>query len=669
MVLRDSLVGGHYRILQKLGQGGFGYTYLAEDTHRFDELCVLKEFTPQVSGPAALEKAQQLFEREAGVLYQLDHPQIPKFRELLRDQGRLFLVQDYVDGPSYQNLLNTRRQYSGSFSEAEIVRLLQHILPVLQYLHGLGVIHRDISPDNLIQRNADGQPVLIDFGGVKQLVVNVRHQLGSGDPYSTVTGQCTRLGKDGYAPEEQLRSGQASPSSDLYALGVTALVLLTGKLPQELYDPQRGWSWQQDVSVNPTLAKVLNKLVAPLSDRYDHAGAVIADLNLTTPYDRSWQDPLPSQMQAISPPSPPEIAASPSTLTYSPNPTHTPAYTVPQQLYPSLRKRPGSRYSGCGGALLGLLAVLGIILGLGWWAQQHGWIANLSGGISKDITPIPGGDSNPAFSEAEQARKQALKERATELQVDRSYLVRLTDQIFYEQHPNRKGQPLTESSEDEPLRAQWDAIAANLLDLISSHLSPGARSKLGRYSPADLERWKRQVNNLFVSSRALYDLSDAKFQQLFPNRTSDVFAQKPTDQVWFALTSDRVVALESGEQLSEIRFEAGRFSQQLSEDLALGEGQIYVLKLQAGQLMRLNLQAPDQATHLSLYVPIPDEDLPYLLADSARTTWNGELEQDGYYEIVVVSRAEQPISYELTLAVDKVIDGTINKPAPPNAKY
>ena len=94
-----------------------------------------------------------------------------------------------------------------------------------------------------------------------------------------------------------------------------------------------------------------------------------------------------------------------------------------------------------------------------------------------------------------------------------------------------------------------------------------------------------------------------------------------------------------------------------------------VLKLQAGQLMRLNLQAPDQATHLSLYVPIPDEDLPYLLADSARTTWNGELEQDGYYEIVVVSRAEQPISYELTLAVDKVIDGTINKPAPPNAKY
>ena len=91
-----------YRILHQLGHGGFSRTYLAEDINRFNERCVLKEFAPQLKGTFALEKAQELFEREAGVLYRLKHPQIPQFRQLFRhkyqDEGHLFLVQDYVEG-------------------------------------------------------------------------------------------------------------------------------------------------------------------------------------------------------------------------------------------------------------------------------------------------------------------------------------------------------------------------------------------------------------------------------------------------------------------------------------------------------------------------------------------------------------------------------------------
>ena len=148
------ILNSRYRILHQLGHGGFGRTYLAEDINRFNEPCVLKEFAPQLQGSFALEKAEELFEREAGVLYRLQHPQIPRFRELFRykhqGKGRLLLVQDYVEGQTYHTLVNNRSQQEMQFSETEISQLLDQLLPVLEYIHSMGVIHRDISPDNLI---------------------------------------------------------------------------------------------------------------------------------------------------------------------------------------------------------------------------------------------------------------------------------------------------------------------------------------------------------------------------------------------------------------------------------------------------------------------------------------------------------------------------------------
>ena len=271
---QSRLLGGRYRILRELGKGGFGHTYLAEDINRFSELCVLKEFFPQVSSDAALQKAKQLFEREAGVLYQLNHAQIPQFREFLRvetgGRGHLFLVQDYVEGPTYQELLETRLQSGNRFSEPEVTQLLMQVLPVLEYLHGIGVIHRDIAPDNLILRNLDGLPVLIDFGGVKKLATAVEQQV------EALPTQ-TRLGKVGYAPEEQMEAGQVTPSADLYALAVTALVLLTGEPPQALYDPySKRWRWQDYVTLSPRLNKILERMLAlRLGDRYSSASAVM----------------------------------------------------------------------------------------------------------------------------------------------------------------------------------------------------------------------------------------------------------------------------------------------------------------------------------------------------------------------------------------------------------
>jgi serine/threonine-protein kinase len=681
----STLLGGRYRILRQLGEGGFGKTYLAEDVNRFQELCVLKEFNPHVDDKLALEKAQTLFEREASILYQLDHPQIPRFRELLREGGRLVLVQDYIEGPTYGELLNRRRQEDGHFLEVDVMRLLTQILPVLQYLHSVGIVHRDISPDNLIQRNSDGRPILIDFGGVKQLVVNVRYQLGDPHPYQESGGQVTRLGKVGYAPEEQLSSGVVSPATDLYALGVTAVVLLTGKNPEELFDDRnKRWNWHEaSGNISQSLQEVLDRMVAPNpADRFQSAGQVMSALNLIRPYnnDSNWHQTMPVRMQPLAPPPPPSPTqqrtvavarpAPPPTQVQYPQTGHYGSATHPGGAAASrtnppavtTQQHPARRSaSGCWPALAGLLLVGGVATALWVWLDP----LNQFDEDSEIVSPEGNNAENPVFSQEEQVRKQTIRDRTLELDIDPGYLTRLTDQFFFEQNPNLQGTQLTDQPQDEALRAEWDAIAAANLNLLETNLSPEARSKLGRYNPTDLDRWKRQVNELYVSSNALYDLADARFQNLFPDRSRDGFVETPVDQIWFALAQDELAALQSGEQLEEITFQAGAFNQQVEGSLQPGDGQVYILNLSKGQLMRLNLQAPPNATLLSFYVPSPTEDLPHLLADEQQNTWAGELPQSGYYEIVIVSTADGPITYSLNAAVDNVEDGRNNRPDPP----
>jgi serine/threonine-protein kinase len=268
-----------YIIQRPLGQGGFSRTYLAEDTGRFNELITLKELTPSNQGTYALQKAEELFQREAAMLHKLSSPQIPKFWEFFCEGRRLFLVQDYIEGKTYQSLLEERIASGQTFSEAEIIQLLKQLLPVLSYLHSLGVIHRDISPDNLICRASDGLPVLIDLGGVTQIPLEVPATAGSSQNSAT-SSSTTRLGKIGYAPDEQLRLGIAAPHSDLYALGVTALVLMTGKQPQELIDLETmQWDWQPHLSLSPFMSGILKRMLASqVVERFQSADELLQQL-------------------------------------------------------------------------------------------------------------------------------------------------------------------------------------------------------------------------------------------------------------------------------------------------------------------------------------------------------------------------------------------------------
>ncbi len=261
---------GRYRPLKLIGRGGFGRTYFALDTDRLNHRCVIKQFAPQSQGTKAFLKAVQLFEQEAVRLNELgEHPQIPNLLAYFEQAKYLYLVQQMIAGRTLFQEVATK----GPYGEAEIRNLLEDLLPVLQFIHSRGVIHRDITPTNIIRRKADGVPILIDFGVAKQFSEAVLYEPG------------TRIGTEGYAPIEQLRSGQAYPSSDLYSLGTTCLHLLTGCRPEDLYNPLEGrWVWQDRLqqmgrTINPGLAEILNGMTKDLvSDRYQSAQDVISDL-------------------------------------------------------------------------------------------------------------------------------------------------------------------------------------------------------------------------------------------------------------------------------------------------------------------------------------------------------------------------------------------------------
>ena len=271
------LFRNRYRVIQLLGEGGFGRTYEAIDTDRMDDPCVIKQFFPQVQGTAALEKATELFKQEAKRLYELgEHPQIPRLIAYFEQDKRLYLVQELIEG---QTLL-AELQQQGAFRETKIQQLLADLLPVLKVVHERGVIHRDIKPENIMRRRKDGKLMLIDFGVSKQVT-------------ATILGQAaTTVGTHGYAPMEQMR-GQVYPASDLYSLGVTCIRLLTQCLPKEdgsddLYDGLNGkWIWRErlprSTTISSTLKQVLDKLLQDyVKERYQSVDEVLQALNSVT---------------------------------------------------------------------------------------------------------------------------------------------------------------------------------------------------------------------------------------------------------------------------------------------------------------------------------------------------------------------------------------------------
>ncbi len=304
------LLDGRYQVVQVLSGGGFGRTYIAEDTRRpGNPRCVVKHLKPASNEPNYLQTAKRLFYSEAETLEQLGkHSQIPQLLAYFEENQEFYLVQEFIVGRS----LSTELQPGYYWSESQVIELLQDVLGILAFVHSYSVIHRDIKPDNLIRRASDGKLVLIDFGAVKQ----VRSQMAM--DYSLMNATVA-IGTPGYMPSEQ-GLGRPRPNSDIYALGMIAIQALTGLYPTQLQeDPTTGeMLWQQQTQVSPGLASILSKMVRyDYRDRYQSANEVLqalAQLSYSFPPTQQPTTPPipPTQVSPVLPPeqyAPPVVAS------------------------------------------------------------------------------------------------------------------------------------------------------------------------------------------------------------------------------------------------------------------------------------------------------------------------------------------------------------------------
>ncbi|WP_088239950.1 serine/threonine-protein kinase [Calothrix rhizosoleniae] len=263
-----------YEIISILGRGGFGVTFLAKNVRLPGHpLCVIKQLCPQMNNPQKLARARKRFAKEAKILGQVgSHSQIPMLLDYFEINGEFYLVQEYISGLNLSQVVKK----TGVKNEVSVKQFLRQILPVLQYIHNNHVIHRDIKPHNLLHCQDDGRLVLIDFGAVKEEIAQVN------DIYENKQQQTSFVGTMGFAAPEQL-SLHPVYASDIYAVGVTCLYLLTGKPPLEFdYDSVTGeLCWQQYIDLTPHFTYILNKMLKIcVEERFQSAQEVLVALSM-----------------------------------------------------------------------------------------------------------------------------------------------------------------------------------------------------------------------------------------------------------------------------------------------------------------------------------------------------------------------------------------------------
>jgi serine/threonine protein kinase len=267
------LFQNRYQVLQVLGKGGFGVTFLARDMQLpSTPACVIKQLCPKLRDEGAFGRAIERFEREAKILGELGgHAQIPTLLNYFRCEGGFFLVQEYIKGQTLGRLVKQQ----GPWTEAQVKGFLREIIPVLQYIHRNGVIHRDIKPPNLIRCQDTERLVLLDFGAVKEGLALSEEK--------THTSTTHFVGTMGFAPPEQLAL-RSNYATDVYAVGMTCIFLLTGRAPSKLTtDPQSGeYRWRHLTDVSDAFVHVLDHMTKlSLRERYQSVDKVLKMLDLS----------------------------------------------------------------------------------------------------------------------------------------------------------------------------------------------------------------------------------------------------------------------------------------------------------------------------------------------------------------------------------------------------
>jgi serine/threonine protein kinase, bacterial len=275
-----------YPIIRQLNNGALGKTFLATNTlmpsHPY---CVIKQLIPASSDLDSLLLVQERFKKEGLILENLgkqSNGMIPRLYAYFVEDGEFYFVHEYINGETLLNHVKNR----GVFTELQVRQLLQDILPTLNYVHHQNVVHRDLQPKNIILRAETNRPVLTDFGAVKEVMGTTR----------SLSGNTARsiVGNPGFVPAEQM-SGRPMFVSDIYALGLTIIYLLTGKMPDEMEsDPATGKvEWKIHApNVSPQLTQVLNTATHPIaSNRYGSAKDILTALGMSTPTEDFHRSP------------------------------------------------------------------------------------------------------------------------------------------------------------------------------------------------------------------------------------------------------------------------------------------------------------------------------------------------------------------------------------------
>ena len=490
------LIAGRYRLEHPLGSDG--YLWRASDQFAGDAPVVLREIP--ADQPALQERFRRLWPRLQGVL----HPQVPRFGELIEQNGTLWLPREWQEGSTYAALLQGRRERQMVFGAGEVLLLLRQLLPALAVLHSQALCHGDLSPANLLRRDRDGLPVLLDFA-----------------PPAGVT--------PGYAPPERGRGEEAAAWMDLYSLGVLALVLLSGEEPAQLLDPvSLQWRWPTALDPQPALREVLERLLSPEPERrYASASAALQALQQLPMPDSTGPVPRADRTVLLVPP-----AAAPR--------VQLPALPLEPAELP--RSRQELKDEAAEGRLwpvvlaLVVSAVLGT--GLGWFLLSRGRVAG--------PTATPSVQLPSSLPPAEVDQRQQLLNRLRALQIDRGWFLKLVDASLLAQYPERGGRLPSDSLDDAPLRKVWNELAQEWLSRVEQ-LPLELRTRLGRFTPADWRRRQAALGQQGLSGSVLEQLVSGSAQNLLPGRSAGDIPPEPFRQLWYA-------AAEQG--LANVRIEA-----------------------------------------------------------------------------------------------------------------
>jgi len=281
---KNTLLNDRYEIKETLGRGGFATTYLAIDTET-QQKCAIKCLSFR-----KIEewKTLELFEREAKILKNLDHPRIPDYIDFFtietEQDVEIYLVQEYVEGTSLAQFVREGKH----FSEKEVVKIALKIIRILEYLHRLSppIIHRDIKPGNILL-TPNKQVYLIDFGSVRDKMLVDQTKSG---------GVPTIVGTYGYMAIEQFE-GRALPASDIYSLGMTLIYLLAHKEPVEIEKKGLDLDFRPHVNISDDFARALKKMIAPdNTKRYQTASELKQDLEHLLTEKKLLKTSIPSKI-------------------------------------------------------------------------------------------------------------------------------------------------------------------------------------------------------------------------------------------------------------------------------------------------------------------------------------------------------------------------------------